>query len=68
METRKAFFCLLLAVLVVGVRVCACGLWWSVWKPYALCGARGCSMFFGELVRLSGIIAFRGGLLHIGKP
>ena len=34
--------------------VCACGRWWSVWKPYALCGARDALCLFGELVRLSG--------------
>ena len=68
METRKAFFCFLLAVFVVGGRVCACGRWWSVWKPKTLCGARGGSIVFGKLVRLSGIRLFRGGLLHTRKP
>ena len=62
METRKAIFCLLLAVFVVG------GRWRSVWKPYVLCGAHGGFIVFGELVRLSGIMVFRSGLLHIGKP
>ena len=33
---------------------CACGRWWSVWKPKTLCGARDALCLFGELVRLSG--------------
>ena len=68
METQKAVFGRSVHAFRVVHGWGACGVWWSVWKPYVLCGARGGFMFFGELVRLSGIIAFRGGLLHIGKP
>ena len=55
METRKAVFSRLWAVFGwVGI-VCACGRWWSVWKPETLCGARDALCYFGKLVRLSGI-------------
>ena len=65
-ERRFLAFCRRCLVLVVGL--CACDYWWSVWKPKTLCGERGALYHFGELVRLSGIGSFRGGLLHIGKP
>ena len=39
---------------MVGGSCCACGYWWSVWKPKTLCGVRGGLYHFGELVRLSG--------------
>lgn len=53
---------------MVGGSCCACGRWWSAWKPQTLCGARDALCHFGELVRFSGGGSFRGGLLHIGKP
>ena len=68
METRKVVFRRSVRVFGVGGSCCACGRWWSVWKPYVLCGARDALCLFGELVRLSGIRSFRGGLLHIRKP
>ena len=34
--------------------LCACGRWWFIRKPKTICGARGGSIIFGELVRLSG--------------
>ena len=43
--------------------MCACGRWWSVWKPYALCGARDALCYFGELVRLSGVSAVWGWII-----
>lgn len=43
--------------------MCACGRWWSVWEPETLCGARDALCIFGELVMLSGIIAFRGWII-----
>ena len=68
METRKVVFRRSVRVFcVVGV-VCVWCCWRSAWKPKTLCGVRGGFHAFGELVRLSGIRSFRGGLLHIRKP